>query len=311
MDSGRTSAQAGPLKIPCAASALQARKAAAMRCFARRSALEIGRWKAAAAAAPPEEPPAVLKCQSWRLIVPPAMPCGCRWSSEPSPAEPKPITSAVGTPAGSAKDRTAGRRKRSPSGSSFAPLMTVAASGESARSMSGVSAIVVSSDSAPAGIVSVRPPLPRVPPARPMVALTRRGASRIGVETPSKRTCRPIVPLWPPGLVALTVVRPGPASAGTRNVALLPVAETTSAVLSSTLILTFLAPKPWPVIVISAPRSAIAGVIESTVTFAAAASARNAEATSVSERRPASRRAMRPKLRPLPPALQSRKTTWN
>ena len=130
-----TSASAGrAVEDPRAASALQARKAAAMRCFsARRWRSGAGRRAGAGGRAARGAAGGGPKCQSW-LIVPPAMPCGCRWSSEPSPAEPKPITSAVGTPAGSAKDRTAGRRKRSPSGSSFAPLMTVVASGESARS---------------------------------------------------------------------------------------------------------------------------------------------------------------------------------
>src|SRR3989441_8608995 len=66
-------------------------------------------------------------------------------------------------------------------------------------------------------------------------------------------TLNPMLPVWPPGFVAVTVAGPSLTPAGTMNVALCPLAGTTWAGTPPTAMATFLAPTPWPVMVTCAP----------------------------------------------------------
>src|SRR5262245_46434041 len=87
-----------------------------------------------------------------------------------------------------------------------------------------------------------------------------------------------MLPVCPPGFVSVTVVKPGGAPVGTIKVALLPVAVTTWAGTPPTVILTFWAPKPMPVIVTCSPTPAHEGVMLSM--WPAWAAAIRAEASS-------------------------------
>ena len=184
---------------------------------------------------------------------------GTRWAPSPSPSKPKPTT--VPFPEGFGSVSVAGCSSTSPDGSSFRPT-GAAANGEPWSERSGVAVIVVPSDTAPAGIASCIPSTAIVPPSEPTGALTAAASSATAAVLPSKRTVSAIRPTCPPGLRATTVTSPTAASAGTRKLARLPVAERTATGSPPTVILTFGPPKPLPVIDTIPPRSATAGEME-------------------------------------------------
>src|SRR2546428_12712039 len=70
-----------------------------------------------------------------------------------------------------------------------------------------------------------------------------------------------MLPVCPPGLVAVTVVTPAGTAAGTRNVTLLPLALTTWAVTPPTVTLTLGAPNPLPLRRTVSPTAAQAGLM--------------------------------------------------
>src|SRR5262249_54366643 len=67
------------------------------------------------------------------------------------------------------------------------------------------------------------------------------------------QTVNAMLPTWPPGFVALTLVAPSETPTGTMKLTRFPVAETTWAGTPPTAIRTLLAPKPMPVIVAGSP----------------------------------------------------------
>src|SRR5712692_2544376 len=63
------------------------------------------------------------------------------------------------------------------------------------------------------------------------------------------QTLKAMLPVWPPGFVAVTLVGPSWTPPGTMNVALWPLAATIWAGTPPTAMVTLWAPNPWPVIV--------------------------------------------------------------
>src|SRR5205814_10560711 len=74
-------------------------------------------------------------------------------------------------------------------------------------------------------------------------------------------TSKLMLPVWLSGCFATTVVKPGETPAGTRKVALLPVAVTTWADTPPTVTFTLGPPNPMPVIVTCSPTPAHEGLM--------------------------------------------------